>query len=86
MTAVMAEIRDGYREEALKGDHPFCYEHFEKIMANGCYLMSGNQCDFKAPSLLVHFLLDRVDRRARQYGEDKPFQKLYKRARTGLGV
>lgn len=84
--AVKAEIREAHREEALKGERPFSYEYFDEIMREGCYLMSGNRCEFKVPAHLVHFLLDEGDERVRQHWADKPFRKLYQRARIGLGL
>ena len=84
MNAVKAEIREEKREEALKAERPFCYSYFEEIMTSGCYLLSGNRCDFKVPSDLVEFLMDDNDGRIRQHWEDKPFRKLYQRARIGL--
>ena len=86
LRAVKAEIREEHQEEALKGERGFSYEYFEEIMRDGCYLMSGNRCDFKAPSLLASFLLDEGDGRTREHWEDKPFRKLYQRAKTGLGM
>jgi hypothetical protein len=86
LSAVKAEIKEEHREEALKGERGFSHEYFEEIMRDGCYLMSGNRCDFKVPSDLAHFLLDHGDGRARLHWEDKPFRKLYRRARSGLGV
>ena len=53
---------------------------------DGCYVMSGNRCDFKAPSALVSFLMDHDDGRSRKHWVDKPFRKLFQRARLGLGL
>ena len=86
VNAVKAEIGEQHREEALKGDRPFCYEYFEEIKADGCYLMSGNRCDYKMPVDLLHYLLDHGDDRPREHWDDKPFRKLYQRARTALGL
>lgn len=86
LNAVKAEIREEQREEALRGDQPFSYEYFEQIMSNGCYVMSGNRCDFKVPSHLADFLLSQGDDRSREHWDDKPFRKLYQRARTALGL
>jgi hypothetical protein len=84
--AVKGEIREEHREEALKGERGFSHEYFEEIMREGCYLMSGNRCEFKAPAQLVQFLLEEGDERARQHWGNKPFRKLYQRARVGLGM
>ena len=65
---------------------PFCYEYFEEIMAGSVYLISGNRCDFKQASHLGHFLFDFDDGRTRAHWEDRPFRKLYRRARTALSV
>lgn len=85
LTAVKAEIREEHRESALQGEAGFSYEYFEEIMTQGCYLMSGNRCDFKVPRELAGYLLGQEDGRSRQYWEDKPFRKLYQRVRAGLG-
>lgn len=82
--AVKAEIREDRRDEALKGERAFCHDYFADIMTDGCYLMSGNRCDFKAPSTLVSYLLDHDDQRLRQHWDHKPFRKLYQRARAKL--
>lgn len=37
-TAVKAEIREGEREEALKGLRLFCHTYFEVIIADRVYL------------------------------------------------
>lgn len=84
LQAVKAEIREDRRDEAPKGEVAFCHDYFTEIMADGCYLMSGNRYDFKAPSTLVSYLLDHEDQRVRQHWDHKPFRKLYQRARAKL--
>jgi hypothetical protein len=84
LNAVKTEIKEEKREEAMKGERPFCYGYFDEIMTDGCYLLSGNRCDFKVPSDLAAFLLNDGDGLTRQHWEDKPFRKLYQRARIGL--
>jgi hypothetical protein len=84
LNAVKTEIKEEKREEAMKGERPFCYGYFDEIMTDGCYLLSGNRCDFKVPSDLAAFLLNDSDGLTRQHWEDKPFRKLYQRARIGL--
>ena len=86
LSSVKAEISDEHREEALRGLRPFCVDYFEEIMAGGVYLISGNRCDFKQASHLGHFLFDFDDGRIRSHWEDRPFRKLYRRARTALSL
>ena len=86
LISVKAEISEDKREEALQGTRAFCLEYFEEIMENGVYLISGNRCDFKQASHLGHFLFDFGDGRARTHWEDRPFRKLYHRARTALSL
>lgn len=86
LNAVKTEIKEEKRGEAMKGEQPFCYNYFDEIMVDGCYLLSGNRCDFKVPSDLAAFLLNDGDGLARQHWEDKPFRKLYQRAKIGLGM
>lgn len=86
LSSVKSEIREEQREEALKGERSFCHDYFQEIMADGCYLLSGNRCDFKKPSDLADFLLGEGDGLSRKHWEDKPFRKLYHRARMGLGL
>jgi hypothetical protein len=50
------------------------------------YLISGNRCDFKQPTHLGHFLFDFEDGRIRAHWENRPFRKLYRRARTALSL
>ena len=84
--SVQSEIAVDQQEDALRDTQPFCYEYFEEIMAGAVYLMSGNRCDFKQPSHLGHFLFDFDDGRLRTHWEDRPYRKLYRRARTALSV
>lgn len=84
LNAVKTEIKEEKREEAMQGEQPFCYSYFDDIMVDGCYLLSGNRCDFKVPSDLAAFLLNDGDGLARLHWEDKPFRKLYQRAKIGL--
>jgi hypothetical protein len=86
LQAVKAEIREEHREQAIKGDRPFSREYFEEIMADGCFLISGNKTEMKDPRALAHFLFDSNDGRIRDHWEDRPFRKLYERARSGLGT
>ena len=84
--SVRSEISVDHQEDALQGTQPFCYEYFEEIMAGAVYLMSGNRCDFKQASHLGHFLFDFDDGRMRTHWEDRPYRKLYQRARTALSL
>jgi hypothetical protein len=86
LQAVKAEIREDRREEALTGERAFSYDYFAEIMTDGCYLMSGNRCDFKAPAALLSYLIDNDEIRVREHWANKPFRKLYERARAMLGV
>src|SRR5271154_2806459 len=79
------EILAEYLEEALTGDQPFCWEYLTKITGSNLHLMSGNRC-FQTPSKLSSFLFDFNDERKRLRWEDRPFRKLYQRARTGLSL
>ena len=67
LSTVKAEIREEHRESALQGEVGFSYDYFEEIITQGCYLMSGNRCDFKAPRELAGYLLGQEDGRSRQY-------------------
>jgi hypothetical protein len=84
LSTVRTEISPNHREEALQGLEPFSYDYLDAIMTNGLYLMSGNRCDFKEVSNLVDFLFNYDDGRQRAHWEDRPFRKLYRRARTIL--
>ena len=86
LRSIRSEISVDHQEEALDGTQPFCYEYFEEIMAGSVYLISGNRCDFKQASHLGHFLFDFDDGRTRAHWEDRPFRKLYRRARTALSL
>lgn len=86
LRAVKAEILEVHREEALQGRQWFCQEYFVEIMEQGCYLLSGNRSDFQQPAALLHWLLGSDDGLSRLHWTDKPFRKLYQRARTGLGL
>jgi hypothetical protein len=84
--SVQSEIGEDHREEALQGHRGFCFDYFEEIMSDPVHLISGNRCDFKQPSHLGHFLFDFDDARTRTHWEDRPFRKLYRRARTALSL
>jgi hypothetical protein len=86
LNTVRTEISPNHREEALQGTQPFSYDYLHEIMTEGVYLMSGNRCDFKEVSHLVRFLLNYDDGRRRAHWEDRPFRKLYRRARTALNL
>jgi hypothetical protein len=86
LNSIKSEISEDHREEALQGTRPFCLEYFEEIMISEVYLISGNRCDFKQALDLGHFLFDYGDGRARTHWEDRPFRKLYQRARTALSL
>ena len=85
LDSVKAEIHEERREEAVLSQQPFCYEYFEEIMIDGVYLSKGNRCDFKVATQLGHYLFDYDDQHwNRKHWEDRPFRKMYKRARTAL--
>ena len=86
LSNVKSEISSIHRDEALQGTEPFSFDYLDQIMTAGVYLMSGNRCDFKAVSNLVHYLFDFEDGRIRTHWEDRPFRKLYRRARTALDL
>jgi hypothetical protein len=86
LRSIQSEMLEEHREEALQGTQPFCWEYFQEILADNVYLISGNRCDFKQPSHLGHFLFDFDDGRVRSHWEDRPFRKLYRRARTALSL
>lgn len=86
LNSIKSEISEHQREEALQGTRAFCLEYFEEIMEKRVYLISGNRCDFKQASHLGHFLFDFNDGRTRTHWEDRPFRKLYQRARTALSL
>jgi hypothetical protein len=85
-SAVKAEVKAEWREEALKGERAWSYEYLDEIMSEGCYLMSGNKTEFKQVSDLGHFLFDYDDGLVREHWEDRPFRVLYRRARTGIKI
>lgn len=82
--SVQHEIAEEHREEALLGQRGFCFDYFEEILRDAVHLISGNRCDFKQASHLGHFLFDFDDGRVRKHWEDRPFRKLYRRARTAM--
>jgi hypothetical protein len=86
--SVKSEIQDEHRDEAILGTQPFCYEYFQEIMMNGVYLSRGNRSDFKIATNLGHYLFDfgGSDNWNREHWEDRPFRKLYRRARTVLST
>ncbi len=84
LRGIKSEIIEEEREEALQGIRPFCFEYIDQIMLDGVYLISGNRCDFKEPSLLGDFLFSFNDGRTRTHWEDRPFRVLYRRAVTVL--
>lgn len=86
VNTVRSEISANHQEEALKGDKPFSFEYLDEIMTDDLYLVSGNRSDFKRVSDLVHFLFDYGDGRVRSHWDDRPFRKLYQRARTALDL
>ena len=84
--SIKSEIREEHREDAVRGNTPFCFEYFAEIMVDPVYLISGNRCDFKVPSHLGHFLFDFEDGRVRTHWDSRPFRTLYRRARTALSL
>lgn len=86
LRTVQFEISEDHREEALQGTQPFSYEYLDQIMPAGLHLVSGNRSDFKEVSKLVRFLFHFDDGRARNHWQDRPFRKLYQRARMALDL
>src|SRR6266480_5127431 len=86
LTTVASEIQPEYREEALKGIQPFCFEYLDRIMTSGVHLVSGNRCMYKDVNELVAFLFGYDDGLVRNHWEDRPFRKLYQRAITAIGL
>ena len=86
LRTVKSEISEEHREEALQGTQPFSYDYLDQIMTDELHLVSGNRSDFKKVSRLVHFLFDYGDGRDRAHWHDRPFRKLYQRARTALDL
>jgi hypothetical protein len=78
------ELRDGSREEALEGMHPFTFAYFETIMVEPVYLTSGNRSPFKPPSRLGQFLFQYDDGRIRQHWDGLPYRTMYRRTRESL--
>ena len=70
--------------EALAGNEPFCWEYLTKITGSKLNLMSGNKA-FQTPSKLASFLFEVYEKKRLQW-ENRPFRKLYQRARTGLNL
>ena len=70
--------------EALAGNEPFCWEYLTKITGFKLNLMSGNKA-FQTPSKLASFLFEVYEKKRLQW-ENRPFRKLYQRARTGLNL
>lgn len=83
-SSLQREVSEEHREEALQGLRPVCYEYLEEIMIDGVHLISGNRCDFKQAMTLGNFLFHFNDGRTRTHWEDRPYRKLYRRARTAL--
>lgn len=77
-------IRQGQRDEALKGERPFCMEYLREILTEKVYTISGNRCDIKSVSSLAHLLFDIDDGLARTHWEDVPFRVLCRRAINGI--
>ncbi len=86
LQCVKVEMKEQGREEALEGEQPFCFEWLEEVMADGVYLMSGNRCDFKVVPSLASFLFEFDDGRVRNHWKDRPFRKLYRRAKVAIGM
>jgi hypothetical protein len=72
--------------QALEGEQPFCFEWLEEVIADGVYLMSGNRCDFKVVPSLASFLFEFDDGRVKNHWKDRPFRKLYRRAKVAIGM
>ncbi|KIW19428.1 hypothetical protein PV08_03723 [Exophiala spinifera] len=86
LRSIQSDIQPECREDALRGLDPFCFEYFQDILTDDVYLISGNRCDFKQVTHLGHFLFDFEDGRIRAHWENRPFRKLYRRARTALSL
>ena len=86
LSTVRSEIDAEHREQALEGDQPFCHEYLDRIMTAGLWLVSGNRSELKDVATLVRYLFDYDDDRQRAHWEDRPFRKLYRRARTALDI
>ena len=67
MQYVKAEIREEYREEAVKGKEPICLEWLEQVIIQDVHRISGNRCDFKLVLYLGHYLFDFDNGRARPH-------------------
>lgn len=77
------DIANDQRDGAVKGEHPFCMEHFQDIFVDKVYVMSGNRCEVKSVSTLAHLLFDFDDGLARTHWEYLPFRTLHRRAVLG---
>jgi hypothetical protein len=86
LRSIKSDIQEACQEDALKGLDPLCHEYLQDILTNEVYLISGNRCDFKQPTHLGHFLFDFEDGRIRAHWDNRPFRKLYRRARTALSL
>ena len=82
--AVSTEVVPEHQEEVLKAEHPFCYEYFQNVMINGCYLISGNKTDFKQVADLGFFLFGSDDGLVREHWENRPFRVLFRRVMAAL--
>jgi hypothetical protein len=86
LTSLASEIRPEYREEALQGLEPFCFDYLDEIMIGSVHLVSGNRSRFKDVTDLGRFLFNYDDGHTRDHWEDRPFRKLYRRAYTMLSI
>jgi hypothetical protein len=86
LRSIKSDVQEEHQEDALRGLNPFSFEYFQDILRDDVYLISGNRCDFKEATHLGHFLFDFEDGRIRAHWENRPFRKLYRRARTALSL
>ena len=86
LRSIKSDVQEEHQEDALRGLNPFSFEYFQDILRDDIYLISGNRCDFKEATHLGHFLFDFEDGRIRAHQENRPFRKLYRRARTALSL
>jgi hypothetical protein len=70
--------------EALTGKEPLCWDYLTTITGSKLYLVSKNK-SLQTPSKFASYLFD-FDGRKRQQWENRPFRKLYQRARIGLNL
>ena len=84
--SIQREVLEECREEVLQGLSPVCYEYLDEVMVGGTHLISGNRCDFKQAPALGQYLFNFDDGRIRTHWEDRPYRKLYRRARAGLDM